>query len=202
MLPLALCMFKYCSQWTIYKYKQGNMSLDSPRTSPCSGVRWYHTANTWCRHYELTPIYTKTLTHRPSLVYLAAHPSWEALWSHIKQITTWETTRMHEFTHKCRETLSHIRVWGFVWSTGRSWESARKGVRADEERDGRADGFRMWGWTERKRESSSHTSCWLLLLILFGLVGYSFNTENNVNVRCGVWGVLFMQHAWEKKLQQ
>lgn len=115
---VVFCTYKHgsSSQWTIRKYKQGSMSLHSPHTRPCHDIRG--------GDETIEPIYdankmniqnnapnkhiqsTRPHTHRPSLVYLAAHPSREALWSHIKQITTWETTHMHEFTHICRGTLS------------------------------------------------------------------------------------------------
>ena len=55
-------------------------------------------SHTLAHFHTLSHTFTHSRTQHTRLVCLAAHPSWVGLWSHIKQITTWETTRACEFT--------------------------------------------------------------------------------------------------------
>lgn len=112
--------------WTIHRFRQGITSIRTVQTRPCHGMGKMSQSSYFmqtvpkyklCREHtraltKHTPGHSHTLSHtlvhsrtlshtlahRTRLVCLAAHPSWVGLWSHIKQITTWETTRACEFT--------------------------------------------------------------------------------------------------------
>lgn len=112
-----------------------------------------------CGEQACAPVKYTQGALRTRSVYLAAHPNWAGLWSHIKQKTTWETTRMHGFTrtqrhprHPSVRTCARNRSFlGMREKEGKSRWVPR--------RDGRADGLIICTEWERRREKGEKRNC-------------------------------------------